>query len=103
MDPSGRVDHTSLRELEDRVARQKLYIQTLLRLLLEKGVIQREEFGEWLDYVDALDGRADGKLAKDTRSKTCARCRRVNPVQARRCQYCDTEFPSSHFLAHEDL
>jgi hypothetical protein len=103
MESSGRVERTALRDLEDQVARQKLYIQTLLRLLLEKGVIRRDEFGEWLDYVDSLDGRADGKLGKDARSKSCSRCRRVSPVQARRCQYCDTEFPSAHFLAHEDF
>jgi hypothetical protein len=103
METSGRVERTLLRELEDRLARQKLYTQTLLRLLLEKGVIQRDEFAEWLDYVDSLDGRADGKLGKDSRSKSCGRCRRVNPVQARRCQYCDTEFASAYFLAHEEF
>lgn len=101
MDHKHRRASRDVKELEARIARQELYIQTLLRLLLEKGIIHKEEYGQWLDYVDALDGRHDGKLDAHSGSKTCAHCRRVNPVQARRCQYCDTAFPSTQFLAFD--
>lgn len=101
MAQGGREEPGMLKDLEDRVARQNLYIQTLLRLLLEKGVMQKEEFGQWLDYVDALDGRWDGKLGEDGSVKTCGRCRRVSPLRSRRCSYCDAEFPSSEFLAFD--
>lgn len=87
-----------VQKLQDRLARQELYIKTLLRLLLEKEVIHQEEFGEWLDYIDGMDGRLDGRLGEGTGSKTCGRCRRTNPQHARRCQYCDALFPSTEFL-----
>jgi hypothetical protein len=96
-----RDSRQSLNDLESRIARQDLYIQTLLRLLLEKGIIQKEEFGEWLDYVDSLDGRTDGRLSPSSGSKSCKRCRRVNPIHARLCQYCDALFPSSEFLDYD--
>lgn len=85
-------------ELEERLARQELLIQTLLRLLLEKKVIHEDEFKEWMDYVDSLDGKRDGKLRVPKIARNCASCGRMNKPNAARCMYCDHEFPTE-FLA----
>lgn len=81
-------------ELEERLARQELLIQTLLRLLLEKQVIHEDEFKEWMDYVDGLDGTRDGKLRAPKVARNCPSCGRMNKPNAARCMYCDHEFPT---------
>lgn len=81
-------------ELEERLARQELLIQTLLRLLLEKKVIHQDEFKEWMDYVDSLDGARDGKLRAPKIALDCPSCGRMNKPNATRCMYCDHEFPT---------
>lgn len=90
-----------LEELDQRVARQDLMLQTLVRLLLEKNVIARDEFAQWLRYVDALDGREDGKLGADAAFKTCPKCKRTSPAKVFKCQYCGAGFPDSIMLTND--
>lgn len=93
------VDHQSrsnVQELQAKLDRQHLMIQTLLTVLMEKKIFDENEFREWLNYVDGLDGRVDGRLAESVVPVACPKCRRMNKATAPRCQYCDhpmqTEF-----------
>ncbi len=79
---------STIPQLQDRVERLNLVVQTLLALLLEKKVIGEEEFQQWLDYVDELDGVKDGKLREDKRPIPCPSCQRNSPSHARKCSYC---------------
>jgi hypothetical protein len=81
--------------LESRLERQEMLIQTLLILLLEKGVIGQDELREWMAYVDGLDGRMDGRLREAAEPKSCSKCGRMSPATAIRCQYCDTPFSAT--------
>jgi len=85
--------------LRIRLERQSLLIQTLLMILLEKKVVDEAEFREWLDYVDELDGAKDGRLKEDRSPVACPACKRNNPRQASRCQYCGHEL-TPDFLQH---
>lgn len=91
--------NSSVGDLEARVEQQSLMIQTLLMILLEKKVIQEEEFREWLVYVDELDGVRDGKLKQDKSPITCPKCKRNNSRNRTSCQYCGEDFPME-FLQH---
>jgi len=93
--------NAGLQELEQRLARQDLMLQTLVRLLLEKNVIGREEFAQWLRYVDGLDGKDDGRLGADTGYKSCAKCDRTNPAKVFKCQYCGASFPDNIMLTND--
>jgi hypothetical protein len=90
---SGRAARGSIDQIEDRLERQNMVIQTLLMLLLEKKVIEEKEFREWMNYVDRLDGRADGKLRENIAPRSCPGCGRMNPAKAPQCQYCGHDLP----------
>ncbi len=85
--------------LEARLDKQTLLLQTLLMILLEKKVIFEDEFKEWMDYVDELDGKRDGKLQEDKTPRSCPSCGRNSARHQAKCQYCGHELPVD-FLHH---
>lgn len=48
-------------DIEDDVAELALFVRTLMRVLTEKGVIDRAAFVEAARAVDASDGTEDGR------------------------------------------
>ncbi len=82
---------TGIEELNLKLERMQLALQTLLMLLMEKKVIQEQEFREWLAYVDQLDGAADGRLREDKSPRICPKCNRPTPRAIPRCVYCSAE------------
>lgn len=88
-------------ELQDKVGRLNLMVQTLARLLLAKGVIKEEELQEWMKYVDNLDGVTDGKLRESKAPRECPKCKRMSQPRAGKCQYCGQEFDLV-YLDHQD-
>jgi hypothetical protein len=51
-----------LLRLETDCAEMKLYLAALVRLLIGKGTIDREEFTRFVDIIDRSDGAADGRF-----------------------------------------
>jgi hypothetical protein len=88
-DPSAQSSVDDLRHIIDR---QNLVLQTLLVLMIEKGLIQESEFDEWLKHHDGLDGHKDGKLRPSASPRHCSKCDRMNSPTAVKCTYCDAEF-----------
>ncbi len=84
-------------DLSARVERQNLVLQTVLALLLEKRVVDEEELHQWVNYIDRLDGRLDGKLTEDRSPRACPACNRKNPAAAARCAYCGHDLGQSGF------
>lgn len=97
-DRTGRLARAGNEELRDMIERQNLLLQTLIMLLLEKKVIGEDEFRQWMDYVDRLDGVCDGRVKEDRSPINCPACGRVNQRLARSCQYCGRAF-EAEFLA----
>jgi hypothetical protein len=87
--------------LKLRVEQHNLLLQTLLRLLVGKGVIGKEEFQRLLQQVDELDGARDGRLHIEKGTKSCPACGRVSNLKAIECQYCGAAFPPPDFISHE--
>ena len=87
-----RTQSSDMVDLQMRLERQNMVIQALLMLLVEKKVIGADEFEQWIEYVDGLDGRVDGRLAPDRSPQRCPRCQRNNSSTAVQCQYCGSEF-----------
>lgn len=85
---SGEDGETDIESLQRRLDQQNLVIQTLLTLLLDKGVIQEDEFREWVKRMDRLDGARDGKLAEDKTKVACPSCGKSNLKAAAECKHC---------------
>ena len=90
MGPS--VDADAVR-MEGVVDRQNLLIQTLLMILLEKQVIYEDEFREWMEYVDELDGKRDGKVEMADQPTVCPGCGRNSAPGRTKCIWCQHELP----------
>jgi hypothetical protein len=54
----------NVNELADEVAVLALFVRTLQRLMIEKGVITKDEFLEALRAIDMQDGKLDGKYTR---------------------------------------
>lgn len=62
---SGKFDAETSRFLHDQARdfhELRLHHAALVALLLEKGVVTREEIAQLVDQVDRSDGQADGRL-----------------------------------------
>lgn len=75
-------------ELQRRIDRLELIVETMMILLLEKKMIHEDEFRQWRKYVDELDGNADGRVREIRAPQACPACRRNSAPEAQRCQYC---------------
>jgi len=98
---SAKEPDSNVVELRSQIARLHMQVQTLARLLIAKGVMDEKELDEWMNYVDSLDGVADGRLRIARKPQTCPSCNRANPPQAAKCQWCG-EGLTSGFLDSAD-
>lgn len=82
-------------ELTEIVGEMNLVCHTLLRVLVAKGLLTREDFEAAFHEADMEDGVADGKLTKKREKKAgvkCPACEAVNPAGRKTCMYCDAPF-----------
>ncbi len=47
---------------DDYVGELALYVRVMMELMIEKGLVTREEFEQKFNEIDLQDGKADGKL-----------------------------------------
>ena len=84
----GSGPNAGIDQLQARLDRATLLLQSLLMILMEKKVIHEDELREWVRYVDEFDGSVDGRLKEDKSPVACPKCSRKNPRTAATCQYC---------------
>ncbi|HXX93435.1 MAG TPA: hypothetical protein VEN81_07360 [Planctomycetota bacterium] len=84
------------RELRQEVSRLVLLLETTQRILFDKGICTREEFGRMLRAVDAEDGVLDGRMGRAGEAaeelRYCNACQHFNPISRGSCQYCGGAF-----------
>ena len=61
--PSG--DSERIAQLEYELDEMRLYVVSLMRLLLSKELVSREDLERMLKMVDGLDGKEDGRHSGD--------------------------------------
>ena len=91
-------------EMAEVVGELNLVCHTLLRILIDKGIITKEDFEHAFHEMDASDGVVDGKLAKKREKKTgetCPACEAKNPVGRKSCMYCDAPLEQKPVKAPE--
>ena len=59
-DQDSRIDM-----LEAENCELKLYLAAVIRLLISKGAVHREEFARFVDLIDRSDGAEDGQFRGD--------------------------------------
>lgn len=94
---TSRATHNAAYELEilqRRVDRLQLVCETLLHVVLQRGVVDRDELARIMTRVDLRDGREDGGLSGDEPAFETPLCRICElPINPKRdaCVYCDTK------------
>jgi hypothetical protein len=85
-----------LRELRQEVSRLVLLLETTQRILFDKGICTREEFGRMVRAIDTEDGVIDGQITRPGEGgdelRYCDACQHFNPIGRATCQYCGAAF-----------
>lgn len=63
--PSPAADNARIAQLEQEIDEMRLYVVAMMRLLLSKELVSREDLERMLKMVDGLDGREDGRHSGD--------------------------------------
>jgi len=86
-----------VRELRKDVARMLLTVETIQRVLADRGICSREDFIKRMRAIDAEDGIVDGRITPDSTQEPeelryCEGCQHFNPPRLKGCQYCGRLF-----------
>jgi hypothetical protein len=85
----SRQSADSIEQLTKRVGALELALETLLRMMVEKGKIGEEEFLQHVQKVDAEDGYIDGRRDTSKMRKLCPACRKYSSADRPRCMWCN--------------
>jgi len=78
------------------VSRMLLMLETVQRVLADKGICNQEDFVRRMRAIDAEDGIVDGQRtpgsAGEADLRYCDSCQHFNPARLLACQYCGRLF-----------
>lgn len=77
-----------VRLLEQRYERLRLLTLAMWQLLKEHTGLTDADLKQFVEKVDLLDGKADGKLSRTTGAMDCPKCSRRILKSATRCPWC---------------
>ena len=63
--PAPTADNARIAQLEAEIDEMRLYVVAMMRLLLSKDLVSREDLERMLKVVDGLDGTEDGRHTGD--------------------------------------
>lgn len=102
--PAAGVRQDVLNDLRDDIGFLSLLTMVELKVLMDKGLVTKEEIMDKMGEIDALDGVKNGRLnvgvlrgavgqAVEQKKRTparrlCPHCRHVVPSTALKCMYC---------------
>jgi hypothetical protein len=85
-----------LRELRRDVSRMLLAVETIQRVLADRGICSGEDFVKRMRAIDAEDGVVDGRITHSAPEaeelRYCDGCQHFNPPRLNGCQYCGRLF-----------
>jgi uncharacterized protein YigA (DUF484 family) len=79
-----------VRELEQRHEQLKLVTLALWSLLRDRLGLSEAELRRYVEQIDLLDGKRDGKASMSREKTTCAGCNRSVIGTSAVCVYCGT-------------
>jgi len=83
-------------DLRRDVSGMLLMLETLRRVLADRGICSQEDFVKRMRAIDAEDGIVDGKMSPPGNAEAdlryCDACQHFNPARLRNCQYCGRVF-----------
>lgn len=82
-----------LRELERRHEQLKLVTLALWSLLRDHSGLLESDLRKYVEQIDLLDGKRDGKVSHATEKATCTGCSRTLLATSSVCVYCGTALP----------
>jgi hypothetical protein len=74
--------------VNSKLAALELGVETMLRLLIEKGIFSEAEFCQMAHKVDIEDGVLDGRRDLNRMRKMCTQCHKANPAERGACMWC---------------
>ena len=85
-----------LRELRRDVSGLLLAVETMQRILADRGICSAEDFIKRMRAIDAEDGITDGRMTPTVPDaeelRYCDGCQHFNPPRLKGCQYCGRLF-----------
>ena len=86
-----------VRELRRDVSRMLLAVETIQRVLADRGICSGPDFVKRMRAIDAEDGVVDGRITLDSSQdveelRYCDGCQHFNPPRLKGCQYCGRLF-----------
>ncbi len=79
-----------VRELEKRHEQLKLVTLSLWSMLRDRSGLKESDLREYVDEIDLLDGRRDGKVDLGKEKILCDGCDRIVLTTSLACPYCGT-------------
>ena len=83
-------------DLRRDVSGMLLMLETLQRVLADRGICSQEDFVKRMRAIDAEDGIVDGEMSPTSNRQAdlryCDACQHFNPARLRDCQYCGRIF-----------
>lgn len=79
-----------VKDLDEQVARLRLFNQALWELLCERGGMDRAELEQRICEIDGRDGKVDGRMSE--MPLKCPQCNRISNSRRGKCIYCNLEF-----------
>jgi hypothetical protein len=85
--PSAPADD-GRRDMERRYERLRLVTMAMWALLKERSGLTEADLQQYVNQVDLIDGKLDGRLAREKGIIECPKCRRRVLKTALACVYC---------------
>jgi len=85
--PSAAADD-SRRDMERRYERLRLVTMAMWALLKERSGLTEADLQKYVNQVDLIDGKLDGRLTREKGIIECAKCHRRVLKTALACVYC---------------
>ncbi len=80
-----------LRELEQKHEQLKLVTLAFWSLLRDHTGLMESDLKKYVDNIDLMDGKKDGKKALSKEKSNCSSCKRIILSSALVCVYCGTQ------------
>ena len=81
----------TVEQLTRRIGTLELALETVVRIVVERGLISEQDFLQLVQKVDAEDGYIDGRRDSTKLRRKCANCGKYSSADRPRCMWCNDD------------